>query len=107
MVQRVKEPALSLWQLGLLLWCRFDPLSGNFCQLQAWPKKEKKKKKKKKPPAPFPRGRALERRGHEGAQCGEGCGNTLQDQHLASHLWEKGKTPTGVEKVEVQFRQER
>ena len=42
MVQRVKESALSLWQLRLLLWCRFDPLSGNFCLLQAWPKKKKK-----------------------------------------------------------------
>lgn len=29
-VQRVKNPALSLQQLGLLLWHVFDPWLGNF-----------------------------------------------------------------------------
>ena len=32
--QQVKEPALSLQQLGSLLWHGFDPWPGNFCMLQ-------------------------------------------------------------------------
>ena len=39
MVQRVKDLALSLQQLGSLLWCGFDPWHGNFHLLQAQPKK--------------------------------------------------------------------
>ena len=34
----VKDLALSLLCLGLLLWCRFDPWPGNFCMLWARPK---------------------------------------------------------------------
>ena len=38
----VKDPALSLEQLGLLLWRRFYPWSKNFYMLQVWLKKKKK-----------------------------------------------------------------
>ena len=37
-VQWVKDLALSLQQLRLLLWCGFDPWPGNFYMLQVWPK---------------------------------------------------------------------
>ena len=37
--QQLKDMALSL------LWLGFDPCSGEFHMLQAWPKKKKKKKK--------------------------------------------------------------
>ena len=37
--QWVKDLALSLLWLGLLLWCRFDPWPGNFCRPWVWPKK--------------------------------------------------------------------
>ena len=37
MTQWVKDPALSLQQLGLLLWCRFDPWPGNLHMPQVWP----------------------------------------------------------------------
>ena len=39
----VKDPVLSLLQLGLLLWCRFHPWPRNYVQ-RAWPKKKKKKR---------------------------------------------------------------
>ena len=42
MVQQVMDPVLSLQRLGMLLWCSFDPWSGNFHMLQALPKKGKK-----------------------------------------------------------------
>ena len=52
MAQWVKDPALPLLWLRLLLWCMFDPRPGSFCMLWVWPKKKKKKKiwdsKKKK-----------------------------------------------------------
>ena len=36
--QWVKDLVLSLQQLGLLLWHRFDPWPRNFCMLWAQPK---------------------------------------------------------------------
>ena len=45
MVQKVKDPVLSLQHLGLLLWCGFSPWSGNFCKPWAWPTKKKKRRK--------------------------------------------------------------
>ena len=45
MVQRVKDPALSLQWLGSLLWREFDPWPGKFYILRMKPKKKKKKKK--------------------------------------------------------------
>ena len=45
--QWVKDTALSLLQLGSLLWHGFSPWPGNFHMPWAWPKKKKKKKKKK------------------------------------------------------------
>ena len=47
MAQQVKDPALSLQGLELLLWYSFDPWPRNFHMLGAWPKKKKKKKKEK------------------------------------------------------------
>ena len=44
MVQHVKDPALSLQQLGSLLWHGFAPWPGNFHMLQMQPKKKQKKK---------------------------------------------------------------
>ena len=44
MAQQVKGPALSLQQLGLLLWRRFDPWLGHFHMPQVWPKKKKSDK---------------------------------------------------------------
>ena len=45
MVQQVKNPALSLQQLGLLLCTdRFNPWPRNFHMPQAEPQKKKKKK---------------------------------------------------------------
>ena len=38
-VQWVKDLVLSLQWLGLLLWCRFDPLPRKFHMLQMWQKK--------------------------------------------------------------------
>ena len=46
-MQQVKDSALSLQQLSLLLWHRFDSWSGNVYMLWEWPKKKKEKKKKK------------------------------------------------------------
>ena len=40
----VKDLALSLLCLRLLLWCGFKPLPGNFCA--PWAQKKKKKKNK-------------------------------------------------------------
>ena len=42
MAQQVKDPALSLQQLRLLLWRGFDPWPRNFCTLQDRPKKKNK-----------------------------------------------------------------
>ena len=39
MAQWVKDLALSLQQLRLLLWHRFDPWPRNFDVPQVWPKK--------------------------------------------------------------------
>ena len=44
----VKDPALSLLWLRLLLRCRFDSWPGNIRMLRAQTKKKKKKKEKKK-----------------------------------------------------------
>ena len=44
-LQWVKDPVLSLWQLGSLLWLGFDPWLGDFCALQAQPEKKKKDKR--------------------------------------------------------------
>ena len=44
MAQQVKDSVLSLQQLGLLLWCGFDPWPGNSHVPQAQPKRKKKKK---------------------------------------------------------------
>ena len=44
--QFVKDPVLSLQQLGSLLWCRFSPWPRNFHMLQAWQKKKKKEREK-------------------------------------------------------------
>ena len=38
MAQQGKDPALSLWQLRLLLWYGFDPWPGNIYMLKAWTK---------------------------------------------------------------------
>ena len=43
MAQWVKGLVSLLW-LWSLMWCRFDPWSGNFYMLWAQPKKKKKKK---------------------------------------------------------------
>ena len=40
MAQWVKNPVLSLQQLGSLLWCGFDHRPQNFHILQAWLKKK-------------------------------------------------------------------
>ena len=47
MAQQLKDPALSLQQLGSLLYLRFYPRPGNFHVLQVRPKKKKKSKNKK------------------------------------------------------------
>ena len=39
-MQWVKDLALSLQQLGLLLWCGFDRWPRNFHMLQEWPERE-------------------------------------------------------------------
>ena len=39
LAQQVKDLALSLMCLTLLLWHRFNPWRGNFHMPQAWPKK--------------------------------------------------------------------
>jgi len=46
--QAVKDPALPLQQLGLLLWCMFSSWPRNFHMLQVWPHKKQKTKKKEK-----------------------------------------------------------
>ena len=50
MVQPIKDPVMSLQQLGLLPWQRFDhwPTCGNFHMRQASSPNPHKKKKKKK-----------------------------------------------------------
>ena len=47
LVQWVKDLVLSMQQLGLLLWHKFDPWPRNFHMPQVWPKKKKKKERKK------------------------------------------------------------
>jgi len=42
MVQQVKDPALSLQELVLLLWCGFHSWPRNFCMMWVQPKKKKK-----------------------------------------------------------------
>ena len=49
MVQQVGDPALSLQQLGLLLWHRFNPWPGNVHRPWAWGKKKKNPLWKKEP----------------------------------------------------------
>ena len=44
-MQRVKDVAMSLQQLRLLLWCWYHPLQGNFCM--PWMLQKKKKKRHK------------------------------------------------------------
>ena len=44
MAQWVKDPALPLLWLWLLLWCRFDYWPWIICMLWVQPKKKKKKK---------------------------------------------------------------
>lgn len=39
-MQWVRDPALSLKLLGLLLLCEFDPWPGNFRMPRVWPKKK-------------------------------------------------------------------
>ena len=46
MAQQVKDPALSLQRLGLLLWLMSEPCLGNFCMSQSQPKKQNKTKQK-------------------------------------------------------------
>ena len=41
-MQQVKDLALSLQWLGLLLWRGFDPWPGNFHLLWAWPESQNK-----------------------------------------------------------------
>mgnify|MGYP007071231767 CR=1 FL=1 len=48
MVQQVRDSELSLWQLGSLLWGRFDPWPRNFHMPRVQKKKKKKKKKERK-----------------------------------------------------------
>ena len=48
MAQQVKDPALSLPWLRLLLWNGFDPWPGTFHMPWVWPKKTKTKTKTKK-----------------------------------------------------------
>ena len=45
MVQRVKDPDLSLEQLGSLLWSRFDPWPKKFHGPWMQPKKKKKRRR--------------------------------------------------------------
>ena len=47
-VQQVKDPMLSLQQLGVLLWHGFDPWPGNLHMPQVWPNKVKQNTVKKK-----------------------------------------------------------
>ena len=44
--QQVKDSALSLQQLRLLLWCGFHPWPGNFCMPQMWPKKRERERER-------------------------------------------------------------
>ena len=46
MVRQVKDLALSLLWIRLLLWPEFDPWPKNFHVLQVWPKQKTKNKKK-------------------------------------------------------------
>jgi len=43
----IRNLALSLLCLGLLLWCGFDPWPGNFCTPQVQPPPTKKKEREK------------------------------------------------------------
>ena len=45
MSQGVKDLALSLLWLWLLLWHGFDPWPGNFCMLWTWPRTKKTQNK--------------------------------------------------------------
>lgn len=45
MTQQAKDPVLSLWQLGSLLWYSFDPCPENFHMLRAWLKNKTKQNK--------------------------------------------------------------
>lgn len=47
-IQQVKDPVLSLKQLGSLLWRGFHPWLGKFYMPQVWPKKFNKNFKLKK-----------------------------------------------------------
>ena len=49
MAQQIKDPALSLLWLGLLLWCRFSPWPRNFCMPSAWPRPNTTQQNKTKP----------------------------------------------------------
>ena len=49
MVQCVKNLALSLQWLGLLLWCGFDPWPKNFHMPQAQPEKESERVRERAP----------------------------------------------------------
>ena len=44
--QGIKDSALSLLWLALLLWCGFDPWPGNFSMPREWPEKKKKKRER-------------------------------------------------------------
>ena len=48
MAQYVKDLVLSLQQLGLLLWCGFDPWPRSFHRPQVQPEKKKRKEKEEK-----------------------------------------------------------
>ena len=48
MAERVKDLALSLQQLSLVLWCESDPWPRNFHMLWVHQKTNKKKTKRKK-----------------------------------------------------------
>ena len=53
MAQWVRDPALSLQGLGLLLWYRFDPWPGNLYMLQVQPKTNKQTRERRLPLASF------------------------------------------------------
>ena len=59
MPQKVKDLVLSMGWLGQLLWCGFNPWTGNFLMPKVWLKKKKKVVRNKKtklnsmaPPSP-------------------------------------------------------
>ena len=47
MTHQVKDPVLSLQQLGWLLWHKFNPWPGNFCMLWVLQKRKRKKERKR------------------------------------------------------------